>query len=242
MKREDGRIAAGVQGTGEEMQARTSRLGFHSTGSPALDGLLGGGLREGRLVEFFGRSNSGKTQLAMQAVLLAAWAGSRSLYLDTEGAFRPERLEEMGEARNWHVSGLLDSIIYVRCDSSAAQMDTVRKMGSRDYTSGCRLVVIDTLTRNFTIDMPGAENLQSRQAALGVHMSEMARDAYINSRAYLLANRVTFGPVHDVQIGGRTTQQLVGASLRLEREKSGITGTLSKGESVLMTIGRSGIT
>ena len=230
-----------VEGTGEELVKLTSLLAFHSTGSPAFDKLLGGGLREGRMVEFFGRSNSGKTQLAMQTVLFAAKAGARSLYVDTEGGFRPERIQEMAETRGWKAD-LLDRIIYVRCDSSAAQMETVRDMGTREATRSCRVVVVDTLTRNFTIDMPGLANIQSRQAALDVHLSEMARDAYINARAYLLTNRVTFGTVHEVRIGGQTVEQLVDASVRLERAGTDVVGGLMRtGEIARANLGKKGL-
>ena len=199
-------------------------------------------MRQGRMVEFFGSSNSGKTQLAMQTVLFAARAGVGSLYIDTEGGFRPERLEEMAKSRGWREGGLLESIVYVRCDSSSAQMETIRNMANRDATRSCRVVVIDTLTRNFTIDMPGMANLQSRQAALDVHLSEMARDAYINARAYLLTNRVTFGAAHDVRIGGQTVEQLVEASVRLERAGTGVNGTLMRtGDGVLASLGKTGI-
>jgi len=230
-----------VEGTGEELVKLTSLLAFHSTGSPAFDKLLGGGLREGRMVEFFGRSNSGKTQLAMQTVLFAAKAGARSLYVDTEGGFRPERIQEMAETRGWKAD-LLDRIIYVRCDSSSAQMETVRDMGTREATRSCRVVVVDTLTRNFTIDMPGLANIQSRQAALDVHLSEMARDAYINARAYLLTNRVTFGTVHEVRIGGQTVEQLVDASVRLERAGTDVVGGLMRtGEIARANLGKKGL-
>jgi len=231
-----------VERTGEEMLKAASSFTFLSTGSPAFDRLLGGGLREGRLVEFFGRSNSGKSQLAMQAVLFAAKSGARSLYIDTEGGFRPERLDEMAKARGWKVEGLLDRVVYVRCDSSSEQMETVRSMQTQGATRSCRLVVVDTLTRNFTIDMPGMANLQSRQAALDVHLSEMARDAFINSRAYLLTNRVTFGAVHDVRIGGQTVEQLVDDSVRLEKAGTNISGTLMRnGESAQGSLGKSGV-
>jgi RecA/RadA recombinase len=231
-----------LDATGEDILKSTSRLNFLSTGSPAIDRILGGGLREGRMVEFYGRSNSGKTQLAMQAVLMAAAAGLRSLYVDTEGGFRPERVEEMASVRGMKAGGLLDRVVYVRCDSSWAQMDTIRKMKSREATKECRLVVVDTLTRNFTIDLPGSANLQNRQAALNVHLSEMARDAYINSRAYLLTNRVTFGESHDVRIGGQTVEQLVSQSVLLEREASKVSVRLIKeNERAQAEMGKEGI-
>ena len=221
---------------------RVSSYPFHSAGSVAIDGLLGGGFRAGTLTELFGRSNSGKTQLAMQAALVAAREGEKSLYIDTEGAFRPERVEEIAKVRGWETNGLLERIVYVRSDSSSEQMEAVRKMSSRPSTSECRLVIVDTLTRNFSLDLPGRSNLSSRQGALDVHLSEMARDAYLNRRAYVLTNRVTFGANRDVGIGGRTVEQLVGVSMLLERVEGRIKATvISNGDSASASIGPSGV-
>ena len=191
-----------------------------------MDSILGGGFRAGRLTQIYGRSGSGKSQIAMQAVLEAAKAGRRSLYIDTEGSFRPERLEEMSKARGLQVDKLLDSIIYVRIDSSSEQMDTIRSMSSRDLTAPCGLVVVDTLTRNFSVDLPGRSNLTSRQAALDVHLSEIARDAYLARRAYLLTNRVTFGSLSDISIGGKTVEQMVDTSIRIEKSGRVIEGVV----------------
>ena len=228
--------------TAEDSVRRVSSFPFFGTGSPGIDGLLGGGCRAGRLTEVFGRSNSGKSQLAMQAALVAARGGAKSLYIDTEGAFRPERLEEIARARGWDIGGVLERIVYVRCDSSSEQMEAIRKMATRPTTASCRLVIVDTLTRNFSVELPGRSNLSSRQAALNIHLSEMARDAYMNARAYLLTNRVTFGATRDVGIGGRTVEQLVHASVMLERETAGVKVTLiSTGESVTVGLGAAGV-
>ena len=178
----------------------------------------------------------------MQTVLTAARAGKRSLYVDTEGSFRPERLEEMAMARGWEMKGVLERIVYVRTDSSSEQMETVRLMAARPTTASCGLVVIDTLTRNFSVELPGRSNLPARQAALNIHLSEMARDAYLNGRAYLLTNRVTFGPTHDVSIGGRTVEQLVDASVLLEKNEGRVRATLMpRGGSVQTQTTTSGV-
>jgi len=191
----------------------------------------------------FGKSGTGKTQLAMQAVLCAAHAGVTSLFIDTEGGFRPERLREMACARGWHECGLLERIVYLRCNSAAEQSEAVRHMAKREKTAACRLVTIDTLTRNFTLDLPGRANMPDRQGALDVHLSEMARDAFLNERAYLLTNRVTFGvEEEDVGIGGRTVAQLVHTSLHLEKEKGQVRiKEENDGGSCLVRIGDSGI-
>jgi DNA repair protein RadA len=221
---------------------RVAAFPFHKTGSAAIDGLLGGGFRAGTLTEIFGTSNSGKSQLAMQAALVAAREGRKSLYIDTEGAFRPERVEEIAKSRGWGTDGLLEKIVYVRSDSSAEQMEAVGKMGSRPTTSDCRLVIVDTLTRNFSLELPGRSNLSNRQGALDVHLSEMARDAYLNDRAYVLTNRVTYGATREVGIGGRTVEQLVSSSVLLEKVQGRIRATvISSGKSASASVGPFGV-
>jgi RecA/RadA recombinase len=139
------------------------------------------------------------------------------------------------------MGGLLEKVVYVRTDSASEQMETVRRMAGRAATSSCVVVIVDTLTRNFSIEFSGRSNLASRQAALNVHLSEMARDAFLNERAYILTNRVTFGTTHDVGIGGRTVDQLVHASVRLERDNGRVRATLAPGESVAVGLGTAGI-
>jgi len=232
----------GMDQTADEAARRVENFPYFSSGSRGLDGLLGGGYRAGTLTEVFGESNSGKTQLAMQAALLAAQAGSKTLFVDTEGSFRPERMEQMASARGLEIKGLLERVVYVRSDSYTEQMDTVRRMGGREATADCRFVVVDTLTRNFSVELPGRSNLADRQGALNVHLSEMARDAYLNERAYLLTNRVTFGTVGAVSIGGTTVEQLVHASVMLTRDREGVRAALpSSGRGVQMTIGAGGV-
>ena len=225
----------------ETLQAANDMKVFGS-GSKRIDELLQGGYKAGSVTEVFGRSGSGKTQLAAQAVLLAAKKGLRSLFIDSEGSFRPERLEQMAAARGWATAGVLERITYVRSDSSPEQMEMVRGMNRRKVTAECRIVVVDTLTRNFSVELPGNANLSSRQAALDIHLSEIARDAYLSGRAYILTNRVTFGPEGDVGIGGRTVEQLVHASIRLEKEADGVRATLlPAGKSSVVSVGAAGL-
>ncbi len=205
--------------SGRDALRRLGSFPTFTSGSASIDNLLGGGYRAGRIFAAYGRSATGKSQLAMQAVLCASRAGSKSLFIDTEGGFRPERLAEMAHARGWREPGLLERIVYLRCDSAAEQAEVVRKMARREQTSGCRMVAVDTLTRNFSLELPGTANMPDRQGSLDAHISEMARDAFLNGRAYLLTNRVTFGGAdQDVGVGGRTVFQLVHATLYLKKE------------------------
>lgn len=231
----------GVEENAEAALGRVSSFPIFSSGSKGIDALLGGGYRAGTLTLFFGRSNSGKTQIAMQAAMSCAKRGQSALFVDTEGSFRPERIEEMAKARGWE-DEILPKIVYVRSDSLSEQEETVRRMPARSATSSCRLVVVDTLTRNFSVGLPGKANLSSRQAALNVYLSEMARDAYVNGRAYVLTNRVTFGEINDVGIGGRTVEQLVHNTVAFERGRPEVKATLvGSGRRVVVGISQSGV-
>jgi RecA/RadA recombinase len=69
------------------------------TGSKALDALLQGGMETGSLTELFGEFRTGKTQLChtlcvtAQLPLDQGGGEGKALYIDTEGTFRPERLQ-----------------------------------------------------------------------------------------------------------------------------------------------------
>ncbi|GIL72979.1 hypothetical protein Vretimale_4624 [Volvox reticuliferus] len=68
------------------------------TGCAAIDTLLGGGLREGTLVEIAGETSSGKTQFCLSATATTAYRGEAVMYVDTTGSFAPERVVQMAEA------------------------------------------------------------------------------------------------------------------------------------------------
>ncbi|GFR41030.1 hypothetical protein Agub_g1463, partial [Astrephomene gubernaculifera] len=63
-----------------------------------IDCLLGGGLREGTVVEVVGETASGKTQLCLAAAATTAGRGEAVLFVDTTGSFTPERVLRLAEA------------------------------------------------------------------------------------------------------------------------------------------------
>ncbi|QDZ24850.1 DNA repair protein Rad51 [Chloropicon primus] len=67
------------------------------TGIGTLDALLGGGLREGQITEFFGASPSGKTQVCHCISACAAWLGYPVVYMTSNGSFSPERLVKLSK-------------------------------------------------------------------------------------------------------------------------------------------------
>jgi DNA repair protein RadA len=197
-------------------------LGRMSTGSPGMDGLLGGGYEEGRITEVFGPSNSGKTQLAIQATVMAASLGWRSVYVDTESTFRPERVVQMAESRGLDAKAALDSVFSLRARDVEAQSRVLKRMVEDPRVSSAKLVVVDTVTKNFSLEFPDRERVGRRQGALGGYLNRIAIDAYLHRRVVLLTNRVASvtknGMSHDVNFGGLTLGRFVRKSVRVRRE------------------------
>jgi len=200
----------------------TRGLGKLSTGSDALDALLGGGYEEGKIAEVYGASNSGKTQLAIQATVMASAMGWRSVYVDSESKFRPERVEQMARARGIDEKVALESIYSVRARDVEDQTRVLERMADDPRVSSAKLVVVDTVTKNFTLEFPGRERTGRRQGALGAYLNRVAIDAYLHRRVVLLTNRVASVPREgmsdEVDVGGLTLQKFVGKSLHLKRE------------------------
>lgn len=193
-----------------------------STYSSSLDNILDGGLSTSELVEVYGESNTGKTQLAMQVSLSASSYGFKSLYIDTEGTFRPERIKEIAERRGLESDRILANIYCTRATDTYSQFECIRSLLSDQRFSNCKMVIVDTLTRNFVLELPGRKNIPRRQSLLAAFLSMLARDAFLNDRAVLLTNRISSIIEEDsskeVHIGGSTLTQMVDRALSLKRE------------------------
>ena len=96
-------------------------------GIPRLDEALGGGVRSGQVTEICGPPGAGKTQISM---LLAAMAlksdpNCSVLYIDTEGSFVPERVEDIAAkvaAPECLPNQVLSQIQYVRVHTHVEQL------------------------------------------------------------------------------------------------------------------------
>src|SRR3990170_2329795 len=90
--------------TGDVILERRKSVAKLTTGTKALDELLGGGLESQAITETFGEFGSGKSQLGHQLAVNATRAqddgglDGDTVWIDTENTFRPERITQMSEA------------------------------------------------------------------------------------------------------------------------------------------------
>jgi DNA repair protein RAD51 len=95
-----------------------------STGSNELDKLLEGGIETGSITEVFGEFRTGKTQLAhtlcvtCQMAVTEGGAEGKAIYIDTEGSFRPHRLQAIAVRFGLDPAVALENVAYARAHNS----------------------------------------------------------------------------------------------------------------------------
>jgi len=177
-----------------------------TTGSKALDDLLGGGVETQALIEAFGEFGSGKTQLGHQLavnVQLPKEKGglsepdkpAQAVYIDTEGTFRPERIVQMAKGVELDPDSVLKNIIFIRAYNSDHQVNIVKKIPSLIHEGrNIRLVVIDSITAHFRAEYVGRSNLAERQQKLNQHLRDLLKLATVYNLAVYVTNQVMAKP------------------------------------------------
>jgi DNA repair protein RadA len=171
-----------------------------STGSRALDELIGGGLESQTITEFYGEYGVGKSilchQLAVNVQLPPGQGGldGSALYLDTEQTFRPEWIVRMANAIGIDPEKAAQRIIYSEAYNSDHQMLLLEKADQIIKENNVRLIIIDSLTSHFRSEYLGREMLAERQQKLNNHMHRMIRLARSFNAVAIVTNQVMSRP------------------------------------------------
>jgi DNA repair protein RadA len=201
-----------------------------TTGSKALDDLLGGGVETKTITEFFGEYGTGKTQICHQLsvnVQLPYERGGLSggaVYIDSEGTFRWERIEAMARALGLDPDKVMDNIYYVRAYNSDHQMSLVEELFSFVPKNNIKLVVIDSVTSHFRAEYPGREHLAERQQKLNAHLHQLMRLAEAYNIAVVVTNQVMARPDvfygdPTVAVGGHVLAHVPGVRVQLKKAR-----------------------
>lgn len=186
--------------SGETIMERRKTIARLTTGSKALDELIGGGLETQAITEFYGEFGSGKTQVAHQAAVNATMEEERGglngevLMIDTENTFRPERIVQMAAALELDPENTLRKIHVARAFNSAHQMLLVEKANELAKEKPIRLLIVDSLTAHFRAEYVGRGTLAERQQALNKHMHDLLRFGDVHNAVILCTNQVAAKP------------------------------------------------
>ncbi|XP_024948029.2 meiotic recombination protein DMC1 homolog isoform X2 [Citrus sinensis] len=155
--------------TGSDALLRRKAVIKITTGSQALDELLGGGIETGAITEAFGEFRSGKTQLAhtlcvcTQLPTNMRGGNGKVAYIDTEGTFRPDRIVPIAERFGMDPGAVLDNIV-------------------------------DSVIALFRVDFTGRGELADRQQKLGQMLSRLTKISEEFNVAVYMTNQVIADP------------------------------------------------
>ncbi len=240
--------------TGDVVFEERIRVRKITTGSFALDALLGGGIETQAITEFFGAYGSGKTQICHQLavnVQLPEEKGglaAKVAYIDTENTFRPERIKVMAEAKGLDPMETLRNIYIAKARTSSHQMLLVEDIYGLE---GVRLIIVDSLTSHFRAEYIGRESLAARQQKLNKHLHDLLNLAEELNAAVVVTNQVMGKPSAygdpEEPIGGHVLGHTATFRIRLRRLKGGLRSAylldsphLPEGE-VIIRVGEKGI-
>lgn len=186
--------------TASGVSKRRKELGRISTGSKHLDELIGGGIETNSITEMYGKFASGKTQMAFQLsvnVQLPKGKGGLDgacLYIDTEGTFRPERVQSMIESAGLNTEEALEKIIIVRVPTTEKQIITAERADKLITEYNVKLIVVDSLTSLFRAEYLGRGSLGERQQKLNMHVHQLQKLADKYNIAIYVTNQVMDNP------------------------------------------------
>ncbi len=128
--------------------------------------------------------------------------GGKVIFVDSEGTFRPERIQQMATALGLDPKKAMDNILVGRCYNSDHQVMLVEKAEDVIKEQGIRLLVVDSITSAFRSDYTGRGTLANRQQKLNRHLHKLQRLADVYNLAVYITNQVMARP--DILFGDPT--------------------------------------
>lgn len=187
--------------TADAILEKRSKIARITTGSNALDRMLGKGIETQAITELVGEYGSAKTQLCHTLAVTAqlpidkgGLAPCSVLFIDTEGTFRPERIQSIAEGHGLDPNDVLPNIYVATAYSSdhlAAIVDeTFRIVPEKNV----KLIIVDSIVGRFRPEYIGRECLAERQQKLNRILSRLLKLAEAYNVAVVITNQVISQP------------------------------------------------
>jgi len=201
-------LKMGFEPATEAMKKR-QQIGRITTGSKTLDEMLGGGIETQSITEMHGAFGSGKSQIGLQLAVNVqlpkdkGGLGGKAVFIDTEGTFRPERVQQMAEGAGINPQKALENIYVAKAYNSDHQIllaDKVEDIMKQD--KNVKIIIVDSVTSAFRSDYTGRGTLADRQQKLNRHLHTLQKIADVHNLAVYITNQVMSRP--DILFGDPT--------------------------------------
>jgi DNA repair protein RadA len=134
------------------------------TGCKSLDNLLGGGIEAGVITQVYGPPGSGKTQLCHTLSVMLP-SDYMVIYIDSEGSFRPERIKEIANARDFDSKEILQRILVTKAlDIKQLESRIEAACSKIDSDNKIKLLIVDSIIITIEQNVRDVQNYLKRSS------------------------------------------------------------------------------
>jgi len=156
-----------------------------SAGSKVIDSLLNGGYENDIITTIYGPAGTGKTTMCLLASIVATEKGKKVIYIDTEGGFSVERLQQLDN----YSEDVIKKIMVLKPTDFSEQhkvFNNVRQM----VNDKIGLIVVDTISMQYRIEAGRTKDIKAVNNEMGVQISMLNEIARKKNIPVLLTNQV----------------------------------------------------
>jgi len=215
--------------TAKKYSKKRDKVKKIGTGCSNFDDVIGGGFESSTVIEVYGRTAAGKSQLSHLMVVRALLEDkkNKAIYIDSESTFRADRIKDFAESNGLDPEEVLDRIFVARSYNTDHQLllvDELEKILQKDNTY--RILVVDSLTSHFRADFSGRGELAPRQQKLNKHLHQLLKLADLYNLVVIVTNQVSSNPAimygnPETPIGGNILSHSVTSILYVRPAKAG---------------------
>jgi len=163
-----------------------------SSNTKVMDELLGGGIENGVITNFYGPAGSGKTNLCLIFTLSALKKG-KVAYIDTESGFSTERFFQMGGTHED-----LKNVIYEHPSNFREQEASLQKLRDLELS----LIVVDSFVSLYRLVL-NEENITNINRELAGQMAYLSNLAKEKKIPVIITNQVYSVNSNEIELSGR---------------------------------------
>ena len=155
-----------------------------SSGSRVVDKLLSGGYESDVITTIYGPAGSGKTTMCLLCAISVA-SEKKVIFVDSEGGFSVERFKQLS-------SGNLDILkrIFLLKPTTFLQQDKMIKSLNNMISESIGLIIVDTISMLYRIEIGKAANKQSVNNKLGHQISLLNEITRKHNIPIIMTNQV----------------------------------------------------
>lgn len=182
--------------TADKIDEIRGERNVYTSGSKALDEILGGGICSREITELAGEYGVGKSQMLYTIMVELLWREKDAsvAFLDSEDTYRKERIVEMCTARGYQPEEILSRTIYIPIVDSNLFFEIIDRIDMTIENRNVKAILSDSLIAPLRAEYVGREVLWLRQQLLNKVLRRMLNLAKVYNIAVIVSNQVVASP------------------------------------------------